>query len=79
MWDKKLMLLRKTYKHEVIIRSLKLFLKTKKEFFILHEKSCYNTESEKTHSWRISSAGRASALQAEGRRFEPVILHHLLI
>ena len=26
---------------------------------------------------RISSAGRASALQAEGRRFEPVILHHL--
>ena len=27
--------------------------------------------------WRISSAGRASALQAEGRRFEPVILHHL--
>ncbi len=25
---------------------------------------------------RISSAGRASALQAEGRRFEPVILHH---
>ncbi len=27
--------------------------------------------------WRISSAGRASALQAEGRRFDPVILHHL--
>jgi hypothetical protein len=27
--------------------------------------------------WRISSAGRASALQAEGRRFEPVILHHI--
>ncbi len=25
---------------------------------------------------RISSAGRASALQAEGRRFDPVILHH---
>ena len=23
------------------------------------------------HYWRISSAGRASALQAEGRRFEP--------
>ena len=30
-----------------------------------------------TIKWRISSAGRASALQAEGRRFEPVILHHL--
>ncbi len=28
---------------------------------------------------RISSAGRASALQAEGRRFDPVILHHLNI
>jgi hypothetical protein len=27
--------------------------------------------------WRISSAGRASALQAEGRRFDPVILHHI--
>ena len=26
----------------------------------------------------ISSAGRASALQAEGRRFDPVITHHLL-
>ena len=31
------------------------------------------------HYWRISSAGRASALQAEGRRFEPVILHHLYV
>ena len=27
--------------------------------------------------WRISSAGRAPALQAGGRRFEPVILHHM--
>ena len=26
--------------------------------------------------WRLSSAGRASALQAEGRRFDPVSLHH---
>ena len=26
--------------------------------------------------WAHSSAGRASALQAEGRRFDPVILHH---
>ena len=26
--------------------------------------------------WRISSVGRASALQAGGRRFEPVDLHH---
>gem|GEM_PF-1588659 len=29
--------------------------------------------------WVISSAGRASALQAEGRRFDPVITHHSLI
>ncbi len=27
--------------------------------------------------WRISSAGRAPALQARGRRFDPVILHHI--
>ncbi len=26
--------------------------------------------------WRFSSAGRASALQAEGQRFDPVNLHH---
>ncbi len=28
-----------------------------------------------TDSWRFSSAGRASALQAEGHRFEPYNLH----
>ncbi len=33
--------------------------------------------TRKCNIWRISSAGRASALQAEGRRFEPVILHHI--
>ena len=27
--------------------------------------------------WKFSSAGRASALQAEGQRFEPVNFHHL--
>ena len=27
----------------------------------------------------ISSAGRAPALQAGGRRFDPVILHHLAV
>ncbi len=26
--------------------------------------------------WRLSSAGRASALQAEGRGFDPLSLHH---
>ena len=29
-----------------------------------------------TKRWRLSSAGRASALQAEGRGFEPLSLHH---
>ena len=29
-------------------------------------------------SWRISSVGRASALQAEGHRFEPCILHKII-
>ena len=27
--------------------------------------------------WGISSAGRAPALQAGGRRFDPDILHHI--
>ena len=27
----------------------------------------------------VSSAGRASALQAEGRRFDPVITHQILM
>ena len=27
--------------------------------------------------WKFSSAGRASALQAEGQRFEPVNFHHV--
>ncbi|MEY4479786.1 MAG: hypothetical protein RLZZ267_464 [Bacillota bacterium] len=30
-------------------------------------------------SWTLSSAGRASALQAEGRRFDPVSVHHYFI
>ena len=29
----------------------------------------------KAHTWEFSSAGRASALQAEGRRFEPYNSH----
>lgn len=31
--------------------------------------------SRRTRIWGISSAGRAAALQAVGRRFEPCILH----
>ena len=33
------------------------------------------TPGEKLSDWGISSAGRAPALQAGGRRFDPVILH----
>ena len=29
--------------------------------------------------WRFSSAGRASALRAEGQRFDPVNLHNELV
>ena len=29
--------------------------------------------------WAISSAGRASALQAGGHRFEPCIAHHIFL
>ncbi len=29
--------------------------------------------------WRLSSAGRASALQAEGRGFDPLSLHHITL
>ena len=28
------------------------------------------------HLWKVSSVGRASALQAEGHRFEPCTFHH---
>ena len=32
--------------------------------------------NKKLYAWTISSAGRASALQAGGHRFEPYIVHH---
>ena len=34
--------------------------------------------SRRTTIWGISSAGRAAALQAVGRRFDPCILHQFL-
>ena len=33
---------------------------------------------KQNYIWDLSSAGRASALQAEGHRFEPCRSHHLL-
>ena len=40
--------------------------------------SCYNVQvvARTTVKWEHSSAGRASALQAEGHRFEPYCSHH---
>ena len=32
--------------------------------------------TQNTDEWELSSAGRASALQAEGHRFEPCSSHH---
>ena len=37
------------------------------------------TGENKPKAWDLSSAGRASALQAEGHRFEPCRSHPLLI
>ena len=36
-----------------------------------------NEDCEKKIAWGYSSAGRAPALQAGGRRFDPDYLHHL--
>ena len=35
-----------------------------------------NKNTENDMEWKLSSAGRASALQAEGHRFEPYSFHH---
>ena len=36
----------------------------------------FESESNEQKKWEHSSAGRASALQAEGHRFEPYCSHH---
>ena len=41
--------------------------------------SYFSRQKTAANKWEHSSAGRASALQAEGQRFEPVNLHHYLI
>ena len=38
----------------------------------------YDAAYRNLDKWGISSAGRAPALQAGGRRFDPDILHHYL-
>ena len=38
----------------------------------------FESESNEQKKWEHSSAGRASALQAEGHRFEPYCFHQIL-
>ena len=57
------------------LQILLLFKKVLKKVFANDDLICYNDQALK--QWRLSSVGRASALQAEGQRFEPVSLHHL--
>src|SRR5574344_391847 len=38
----------------------------------------FSSTKSKSLLWGYSSVGRASALQAEGQRFDPVYLHHLV-
>ncbi len=38
----------------------------------------YNIKVVARRMWEHSSVGRASALQAEGHRFEPYCFHHFL-
>ena len=45
--------------------------------FLLTAKNAYAILVKHSVRWRFSSVGRASALQAEGQRFEPVNLHHV--
>ena len=44
---------------------------------VVREETTKQTERQGKTAWGFSSAGRASALQAEGHRFEPYSPHHL--
>lgn len=45
----------------------------------MHQKCNEKLQQKNAAVWGISSAGRASALHAEGQRFDPAMLHHLEI
>lgn len=45
----------------------------------MHQKCSEKLQQKNAAVWGISSAGRASALHAEGQRFDPAMLHHLEI
>ena len=60
-------------KFENFIKKLKIPLTSQISFGNINERKRVCDEKK----WRFSSVGRASALQAEGQRFESVNLHHL--
>ena len=43
----------------------------------MHDAERYGIINFVAESWKLSSAGRASALQAEGHRFEPYSFHQM--
>ena len=54
-------------------------MRAKRKKLLTNEKFCgiiYVLSENGTQKREFSSAGRASALQAEGQRFEPVNSHH---
>ena len=61
--------------YELILKKLKKNKKNSKNVLTSWKKSCILSHVERT--WSLSSAGRASALQAGGHRFEPCSDHHV--
>ena len=53
----------------LFLRKNHIFLKK-----VLTKPKCFVIILERL--WKVSSVGRASALQAEGHRFEPYTFHH---
>ena len=57
-------------------KKLKIFSKTFQKPIDNRRRLWYNVKVAERKTWEHSSAGRASALQAEGHRFEPYCSHH---
>ena len=54
-----------------------LWILTNKKNKLDKSKLLMYNKNRRWEFWELSSAGRASALQAEGHRFEPCSSHHL--
>ena len=61
----------KLYKNKIIYKILKKVL----DFLLICLYTNKSVEKHEQNIWDLSSAGRASALQAEGHRFEPCRSH----